>query len=140
MQTSGCQTSNFEENWPNAVATMSPFKAGPTFKSMVSWLCATTWEESLLKNLIENHASVFLKFLEFLEDAPIPPKTPNKILHYCFGIWGPCVRYNSICLVSRINYPAGKTGTKILCHSSKDPSLGIPCSDQSLRHLCNHML
>ena len=53
---------------------MSPFKAGPTFKSMVALLCTTTWEESLLKNLIENHASVFLKFLELLEDAPIPPR------------------------------------------------------------------
>ena len=91
------------------------------------------------QKLIENHASVFLKFLEFLEDAPHPPKTPNKILHYWFGIWGPCVRYNSVCLISWINYPIGKTGTKILSHSSKDLSLGIPCSDQSLCHLCNHM-
>ena len=97
--------------------------------------CILTWS---LED-IPNHPSVFLKFLEFLEDAH-PHKTPNKPLHYWFGIWGPCVRYNSICLVSRINYPTGKTVTKILCHSSKDPSLGIPCSDQSLRHLCSHIL
>ena len=53
---------------------MSTFKAGPTFRSMVPWFCTASWEESLLSNSVENHASVFPKFLELLEDAPIPPR------------------------------------------------------------------
>ena len=68
---------------------MSPFKAGPTFKSMVSWFCAASREENLLKNPVENHASVFLKFLEFLEDAPIRPRLLTRTWVSVLGFGNP---------------------------------------------------
>ena len=89
MQTSGFQDSFFEEKLPTAVATMSPFKAGPTFKSMVSWFCPPGERGACCPAPLKNHASVFLKFLEFLEGTPIPPRLLARTFIHDLGLLGP---------------------------------------------------